>query len=104
MRNKIQNEKIKPNINFNVKYLGNNYYLIKFIEKGKYLNEGIESKNLILPHNDNEIKLNLIDINEKDNNSKTDCIIMEYDINNEKSFEEIKLLLEKKLKKMKILI
>ena len=78
-----------------MKYLGNNYYLIKLIERGKYLNEGIESKNLILPHNDNEIKLNLIDINEKDNNSKTDCIIMEYDINNEKSFEEIKLLWEK---------
>ena len=44
------------------------------------------------------IKLNFININKQDKNSKSDCIILEYDINDEKNFEEIKLFCNEKLK------
>ena len=104
IKNKIEN-KIENNFNqltleFNVKYIGEFSSLIKLIESCKNLEIQIETNNLIIVENNNKIKLNLIDLNEKDNNSSADGIIMVYNINGEKGLEEIKLLFEQKLKEI----
>ena len=101
IKNQIENKIYQLTLEFNFKFIGEFSYLIKLIEKCKHLNLKVKSKNLIVVKNNKcKIKLNLIDINQKDNNNTiADCIMMIYDINDEKGFEEIKLIWEEKLKK-----
>ena len=82
MGNKIKNKNNQLTTEFNINFIGEFSFLIKQIEKCHDLKIQVKSKNAIIVENDIcKIKLNLIDINKKDNNSKADCIIMEYDIN-----------------------
>ena len=97
-KNKKEQEGTGPqNEKFNIKIKADNSYLIKLLENCKYLNMKIKSNDLIIfEKNNRKIKLNLIDINNEENKSKVDCAIMEYDINDEKNFEDIKLLWKEK--------
>ena len=98
MGNQMKNKKSQSNDEFNIKIVGEKSNLIKLIESYNYLNMKLKSKNLlILEKNNKKIKLNIKNINKKDKNFKADCVIMEYDINQEKSFEKIKLLWKEKL-------
>ena len=111
MGNKINEKKILSKKEFNIKFIGEikkgeNSYLIKLIKDSKkYFNIKIKSEKsndiIIYKYDNHKFKLNLIDINKnkENNNCKTDCIIMEYDINDIKSFEEIKNLYNQKYKK-----
>ena len=90
---------------YNIKFLGEiNYqkksYLIKRIKQEKYKGTKIISAEhfykLIFKMKDKTIVFNLIDMNDMKTNSergkyKADCIILEFDNNDNKSFEEIKL-------------
>ena len=97
MGNQMKNKKSQSNDEFNIKIVGEKSNLIKLIESYDYLNMKLKSKNLlILEKNNKKIKLNIKNINKKDKNFKADCVIMEYDINKEKSFEKIKLLWKEK--------
>ena len=100
MGNKMKSNYNQLNLEFNILFLGKVDYLIKLIEKCKFLKIQEKIKNLIiLEYNNSIIQLNLIDINKKDNNSIADCIMMMYYIDDIKSFKEIKNQWEKKLKK-----
>ena len=95
---------------YNIKYIGEikkgeKSYLIKLIKETNNLDENIKLKikkdKIVLKIND--IKLNLIDINNNKMNNRiiADCIIMEYDINNIESYEEIKKIWKEKFKNNK---
>ena len=111
MGNKINDKKIITKREFNIKFIGEikkgeNSYLIKLIKDSKkYFNIKIKSEKsndiIIYKYDNHKFKLNLIDTNKnkENNNCKADCIIMEYDINDIKSFEEIKIIYNEKYKK-----
>ena len=100
-KNKIENKIDQTTLEFNVIFIGEFSYFIELIERYQQLKMLAKSKNsIILDNNINKIKLNLIDIDKKDKNLIIDCIIMLYDINDDKSFEDIKLLWEEKLYKI----
>ena len=111
MGNKINNNNFQIKTGFNIQFIGEvkkgeNSYLIKLIKDSKkYFDMKIKSEKtndiIIFKYNNNIYKLNLIDKNksEEKNNYKIDCFILEYDINDLKSFEEIKILYNEKYKK-----
>ena len=87
-------------IEYDIKLVGGCSNLVKLIKKSKNLNILNKSNNsIIIEKNNNKIKLNLINVNKKDYNSMKGCIVLEYDINDKKSFDEIKHLWEEHLKK-----
>ena len=113
MGNKMSENKILSEKEFNIKFIGKikkggNSYLIKLIKDSKkYFNIKIRSEKgfdrIIYKNGNKKFTLNLIDTNKNIENNKfiADCIILEYYINDIKSFEDVKILNNEKLKKIK---
>ena len=102
------NKNIDSKKEFNIKILGElnngrNSLLIKTITNANFIDNikiFTKENNTKITFRKNVInyQLNIIDNNKNNKKSKIDCIIMEYDINNQNSFEGIKELWHKKVK------
>ena len=98
-------KKALPDNEFNIKFIDENPYIIQLLEKYQnYLKIQILSKKnkkcIVIKervaYSEGYI-LNIISNNEKENKQIINCLFLEFNINDEKSFEEIKLLYKEKL-------